>query len=153
MELLIALLSDNKLSCPLAGGLIGEWSGTYIDVEGINLSRHGSVSILQLLVHPRKQTFLLDVHTLGAKAFTKAGTNGQSMKDILESDSIPKAFFDVRNDSDALFHLFGINLAGVQDIQLMELATRTISKRCVNGLSKCMERDCDSSLDSSEAQE
>ena len=123
----------------------------YIDVEGINLSRYGSVSILQLLVHPRKQTFLLDVHTLGAKAFTTAGTNGQTMKDILESDSIPKAFFDVRNDSDALFHLFSIKLAGIQDIQLMELATRTFSKRCVNGLSKCIERDL--SLGSSEAQE
>jgi hypothetical protein len=33
MELLIALLSNNKLSCPLAGGLIGEWSGTHMSTN------------------------------------------------------------------------------------------------------------------------
>lgn len=113
----------------------------YIDLEGTNLSRNGSISILQLLVYPRNRTFLLDIHILGDKAFTTPGADGQSMKDILESDAIPKAFFDVRNDSDALFHHFGIRLAGIQDIQLMELATRTFSKRCVHGLSKCIEQD------------
>lgn len=45
------------------------------------------------------------------------------------------------NDSNALFYLFGISLAGIHDIQLMELVTRTFLKRCVNGLSKCIERD------------
>lgn len=131
MKSLVDLLEDLPTNPP----------SLYIDIEGINLSRHGSVSILQLLVHSRKQTFLLDIHTLGNKAFTTAGTSGQSLKDIMESDSIPKVFFDVRNDSNALFHLFGISLAGIHDIQLMELATRTFSKRCVNGLSKCIERD------------
>jgi hypothetical protein len=36
-------------------------------------------------------------------AFSTAGTNGQTLKTILESETIPKVFFDVRNDSDALY--------------------------------------------------
>lgn len=52
-------------------------------------------------------------------------------------------FFDVRNDSDALFSLYGISLAGVQDLQLMELATKRQgrSTKYVCGLAKCIERD------------
>ena len=37
--------------------------------------------------------------------------------------------------------MIGINLAGICDIQLMEFATRSFSKGCVNGLTKCIERD------------
>lgn len=73
--------------------------------------------------------------------FSTSATNGQTLKTVLESQTITKAFFDIRNDSDALYSLFGINVAGISDVQLMELATRSFSKRCVNGLAKCMERD------------
>lgn len=113
----------------------------YIDIEGVNLSRHGSVSILQLFVLPKGCIYLIDIHTLGAKAFSTPGTNGRTLRDFLESEATPKVFFDVRNDSDALYHHFQINLAGIQDLQLMELATRGFSKKHVNGLSKCIERD------------
>ncbi|TVY80733.1 hypothetical protein LSUE1_G005971 [Lachnellula suecica] len=113
----------------------------YVDLEGIYLSRLGSISILQLFVAPTNETYLLDVHILGDKVFSTPGTNGSTFKTILESASIPKVFFDVRNDSDALFSHFNIKLAGVVDLQLMELATRTSRKKFVNGLSKCIERD------------
>jgi hypothetical protein len=56
-----------------------------------------------------------------------AGTNGQTLKMIFESETIQKVFFDVRNDSDALYYHFGISLAGVHDIQVMEFAVRTPS--------------------------
>lgn len=113
----------------------------YVDLEGVYLSRHGSISILQVHVSPNNRTYLIDIHTLGDNAFSTAGSTGETLKGILESDSIPKVFFDVRNDSDALFSHFRISLAGVHDIQLMELATRTFSKRHLSGLSKCIERD------------
>lgn len=35
---------------------------TYIDLEGVNLSRHGTISILQLHVLPEDKTYLIDVH-------------------------------------------------------------------------------------------
>lgn len=102
---------------------------------------------MQWLVVPTNETYLLDVHTLGEKVFSTPGTNNQTFKHILESASIPKVFLDVRDDSDALFSHFDINLAGVVDLQLMELATRTFQKRHVNGLSKCIKRDLQLSFD------
>lgn len=114
----------------------------YIDLEGINLLRHGSISILQIFVLPHGNTYLIDVFTLKENAFLQpAAVGDQNLKQILESSTIPKVFFDVRNDSDALFSHFKIHLAGVQDIQLMELATRNYSKKYVKGLAKCIEKD------------
>ena len=51
-------------------------------------------------------------------------------------------FFDVRNDSDALFAHFGVALQGAEDVQLMESATRTTtgSKKYLNSLAKCIEQ-------------
>ncbi|KAG4427040.1 hypothetical protein IFR05_017477, partial [Cadophora sp. M221] len=113
----------------------------YIDLEGVNLSRQGSISILQIHVAPQKKTYLIDIHTLGSKAFDTTGELDHTLRSVLQSESIPKVFFDVRNDSDALFSHFKISLAGVIDLQVMEYGTRSFQKGFVNGLSKCIERD------------
>ncbi|KAK8900808.1 hypothetical protein QC760_010572 [Botrytis cinerea] len=78
---------------------------------------------------------------MGGKTFSMTGTSGVSLKDIFESLTIPKVFFDVRNDADALFSHFGICLMGVKDLQLMELATRSWGRTYVSGLAKCIEYD------------
>jgi exonuclease 3'-5' domain-containing protein 1 len=122
----------------------------YMDLEGINLSREGSVSIITLLVkspYLKEHTFLIDVHTLGAQAFNTPGSQGQTLKDILQDPNKTKVFFDVRNDSDALFAHFGVALQGVEDVQLMESATRktTRSRRFVSGLAKCIEQNMSTS--------
>ncbi|KAL6909140.1 ribonuclease H-like domain-containing protein [Trichoderma evansii] len=122
-------------------GLPVEPPSIYIDLEGVNLSRIGTISILQVYIHTTKQVYLIDVLTLRDKCFSTCGESGRTLKDIFESSTIPKVFFDVRNDSDALYHHFQINLAGVLDLQLMELATRNSNRRLVSGLSKCIERD------------
>ncbi|CAG7984198.1 unnamed protein product [Penicillium salamii] len=113
----------------------------YVDLEGINLSRYGTISILQIFVLPKQSTFLIDIHKLRHNAFSYSAPNGITLRHVLESPSIPKVFFDVRNDSDALFSHYQIKLSGVHDLQLMELATRSFSRRCVSGLSKCLEKD------------
>lgn len=113
----------------------------YVDVEGINLSRNGTISIVQIYSLPEKQTYLLDVYTLQKAAFTTSGKTGTTIQDILEAQSIPKVFYDVRNDSDALYANFSIHLRGIQDLQLMELATRSFARRYVTGLSKCIVKD------------
>lgn len=107
---------------------------TYVDLEGINLARHGSISIMQTFLLPRNEVYLIDVHTLGQDAFSHPSTSGTTLKGILEDENIQKAFFDVRNDSDALYAHFGVHLAGIQDIQLLELATRSGPRRFINGL-------------------
>lgn len=113
----------------------------YCDTEGQNLGRHGTMSILSLFLSPDNTSYLIDVHTLQHAAFTTANEDGTTLKAVLESSTIPKGFFDIRNDSDALFSLFGIKVACVHDIQLMELARRNGPKRRVSGLARCIEMD------------
>ncbi|KAH8129531.1 hypothetical protein FP744_10000547 [Trichoderma asperellum] len=130
-------------------GLPREPPSIYIDLEGVNLSRHGTISILQLYIHPTKTVYLIDVLVLKEKCFSTPGTTGRlTLRDILESKTNPKVFFDVRNDSDALYSHFQIKLAGVIDLQLWELAARPFAGKFVKGLAKCIE--CDSSLSDSE---
>jgi exonuclease 3'-5' domain-containing protein 1 len=79
----------------------------YVDLKGINLSRHGTISILQLYVLLKDYTYLVDVHQLRHAAFsTTRRHSGKCLKAILEAEDIPKVFFDVRNDLDALFYYF-----------------------------------------------
>ncbi|KAL8626057.1 hypothetical protein Q9189_008262 [Teloschistes chrysophthalmus] len=97
----------------------------YINLKGIDLSCHGTISIFLLFAVPNNCVYLLDVHNLGAQAFQTTGADGQTtLQSILESASIPKDFFDIRQQSDALYAHFGIRLAGIEDLQLMELRRR-----------------------------
>lgn len=66
--------------------------------------------------------YLVDVTTLGRSVFDTAGSDKRTLKHILESEDTIKVFFDIRNDSDALFSLCGVRIGGVEDTQLMELA-------------------------------
>ncbi|KAK3615898.1 hypothetical protein LTR56_026312 [Elasticomyces elasticus] len=123
------------------GDCKGQPPSLYVDLEGNNLSRHGTLSLITILVEPRQKVYFVDVTTLKEKAFDTMGSDKGTIRSILESKDIPKVFFDIRNDSDALFGLHGVRVVGIEDLQLMELASRNFSKRCVNGLAKCIERD------------
>jgi exonuclease 3'-5' domain-containing protein 1 len=132
----------------------------YIDLEGAKLSRNGTIALLTLYVPPKETVYLVDIHTMGARAFSTPATAATApvttlnaegltkdtedhvvtLKYILESPTIPKVFFDVRNDSDALFSHYGIKLFCIHDLQLMELATTTRgSREYLVGLSKTIE--------------
>lgn len=128
----VAMLTDSVLNLPVSPPSL------YIDLEGINLCRHGSISIVTLYVVPCAAVYIIDVHKLGAAAFFTEGDEKQSFKAILESKQIPKVFFDVRNDSDALYSQFQVKLSGVQDLQLMELATRSGSQEFLMSLADCI---------------
>lgn len=113
----------------------------HIDLEGIALSRRGTISLLTLLIHdpPSRDTvYLIDIHTLGARTFSitspqshlpsnaqiKAGLAFTTLREILQASIIRKVIFDCRNDQDALFAAFELRLRGVVDLQLMEVAAR-----------------------------
>ncbi len=119
----------------------GEPPSLYLDLEGNNLSRLGTLLLVTVLIKPRDKVYLIDVTTLGRDAFDVAGSDGRSLRSILESSKIIQVFFDIRNDSDALFSLYDVKVRGIWDLQLLQLASREFSKRCVNGLAKCIERD------------
>ena len=127
----------------------------YIDLEGSDLCRDGSISILTLLIDtgiPTRRVYLIDVYVLGAQAFNTLGVKRKTLKDILQDEKIPKVSFDVRNDSDALFAHSNVALQGVEDVQLMESATRrtTASRKFLSGLAKCVEENVFISLGGSD---
>ncbi|KAI1812342.1 ribonuclease H-like protein [Poronia punctata] len=134
----IALMVDEIYNLPCSPPSL------YIDLEGVNLSRHGTLSILQIHVRTTSQNYLVDIKTLGHEAFLTPGMHSATtvtLKSILESRTIPKVFFDVRCDSDALFSHYNIRLQGIQDLQLMEFATRQTRKSFISGLKKCIDMD------------
>jgi exonuclease 3'-5' domain-containing protein 1 len=98
----------------------------YLDLEGNDLGREGTLDIVQLYDLPSSQLYLIHVHKLGDAVFhTPSQTSNMSLREILESGKITKVMFDVRNDSDALFWHHGVRLNKVHDLQLMELGTRS----------------------------
>lgn len=114
----------------------------FVDLEGTRLSRHGSISIITLYVQPRDSVYLVDVYKLQNAAFTTPAADGTTLKSIFESPTIVKVFFDLRNDSDALYHHFEVRLDGIEDVQLMENAARpAFQRRYVNGLDRCITKD------------
>lgn len=55
---------------------------------------------------------------------------------------IIQLFFDVRNDADALFNIYEIELANTYDLQLVDVAnrrSRNIPTKFVSGLTRCIE--------------
>ena len=123
----------------------------FVDLEGTNLGRKGTIALVTILVANRSRVYLVDVTTLGSAAFTTEGSDGSTLKSILESREFIKVFFDVRNDSDALFGLFGVNVARVHDLQLMELPLHEPGYRgFLNGLAKCIGGHADLSWDESQ---
>lgn len=113
----------------------------FVDLEGIWLGRHGSISIMSLYLFPKKRVYLIDIHRLGTEAFNIVNGKGKSLKYILESSVILKVLFDVRHDSDALFSHYNISLDGIRDVQLMEYGTRKGPKDFLAGLGRCVEKD------------
>lgn len=99
-------------------------STLYVDLEGDNVCRHGTVSLITILIHQLQEIHIIDVLTLGYAAFTTVSDSGETLKAILEDPSITKCFWDVRNDADALWALYEVDLVGVMDIQLLENASR-----------------------------
>lgn len=113
----------------------------FLDLEGVSLGRHGTISILQVLVPPSPTVYLLDVHVLGKLVFSTSSSTGTNFKTILQSSKYPKVFFDLRNDSDALYAHYGVKLRCVVDVQLLEFGTRPRPGRYLKGLAKSITED------------
>lgn len=110
----------------------------FIDLEGVKLGREGQICLLAIHYTTSRNTFVVDIHHLGASAFTTPALDGTTtLKSLLESPTILKGIFDVRNDSAGLYHGFGIQLKGIEDLQLLEIVSRPRSRwRLRNGLDK-----------------
>jgi exonuclease 3'-5' domain-containing protein 1 len=98
------------------------------DCEGVRLSRTGKITLLQIALP--KKIFLIDVMTAGGKeVFIDGG-----LKDVIQSEEILKLAYDVRMDSDALFHQHDVLIKNVLDLQLLDIAIRRASGNMVEHL-------------------
>ena len=128
----------------------------FLDADGRRLCRTGPLAILELHINTNDQmhTYLIHVHCLEDRTFSINSTDGRyTLRAILEDPAIPKVFFDVRMDADAPYAQYQITLAGIIDVQLMELSARAKTDGGSDGrlhsLATCVEHD--SGLDSAEA--
>ncbi|KAF9479763.1 hypothetical protein BDN70DRAFT_913050 [Pholiota conissans] len=113
-----------------------------IDLEGVELCRIGRISTLQIIADGSQTIWIIDITVLGKLAFDHVDSEGRSLRQILESTETQKLLYDVRNDADALIHLYGIELANTYDLQLLEVAVRrscNLRVRLVSGLGKAIE--------------
>jgi len=78
------------------------------DCEGVDLSRLGSVELISICFSSM-EVFLVDFGKNLDRDILKA------VKDLLEDANIIKIIHDCRMDSDALFHLHGIDIQNVHD--------------------------------------
>lgn len=124
------------------GSAGGQKVALAVDFEGVKLCRDGALCLMQLTSSDDPTlVYVLDVHTLGHRAFTLQTPRGTSMKGLLEDQEIRKVWFDPRNDIDALYHQFGIMPRGIFDLQLAEVADRRmrgLNVHFVQGLYKCL---------------
>ncbi|KAJ2914135.1 hypothetical protein MD484_g6290, partial [Candolleomyces efflorescens] len=114
-----------------------------VDLEGVQLSRQGRVCLVQMKANHSRIIWLLDITVLGQMAFDHPSSDGTTVRDILQSTSIKKIFFDVRRDAEALYHIYDIDMNNVCDIQIVELAVRKSNNRAqaqpyLNGLARCV---------------
>lgn len=121
----MAAAADTRLAIARILDSIPKDGILFMALEGNKLSRHGSISLMTLLVHStgKPEIDIIDVQSLPTpetSAFTMLGADGKTLKSILEDASIPKAIWDVRPAADALWAHHKIRLAGVIDLQLLE---------------------------------
>lgn len=71
------------------GECTGQPPSLYVDLEGNNLSRSGTLSLITILVEPQQKVYFVDVTTLNKEAFDTTGSKKRSIRSILgvEGDS------------------------------------------------------------------
>ena len=100
-----------------------EW---FIDLEGYPHGWHGNLGLVQTTFASLPGvSYLLDPIALSDELFTTTGRDDFfTLKDYLEDPEIPKGLWDCREDNRAFVGQRKIQMKGVVDMQLMELATR-----------------------------
>jgi exonuclease 3'-5' domain-containing protein 1 len=89
------------------------------DLEGINLSRVGTVELVTLAFGEcsdgEDSVFLVDVSTKNPQGRSERIA---ALKKLLESNKVKKIIHDCRMDCDALVHLHGIRVQNIHDTSI-----------------------------------
>lgn len=105
------------------------------DIEGKKLGRYGEVSIIQIAT-PQRKVYLFDVLALGQSLF-----DAKLLLPILSDPNILKLCYDCRCDSEALYHLYRIQMFGLYDLQIVyTLLFQSKKDPFLKGLHKAMKK-------------
>lgn len=85
------------------------------DAEGVHMSKTGPLTLLQI-GSVNGQVYLFDVKQESRRMFNEGG-----LKRLLESESVVKVMHSGRNDGQALFWQYKVDLKGVFDTQVAQL--------------------------------
>lgn len=117
---LMKLFIDRAYSLPAAGNTL------YMDLEGVNLGRTGTITIIQVYIDSIKEMYFIDNSFMGDKVFRVFGAkSGKTFKDILEDQDIKKVIFACGNDISNMYHKHGIMCKGVFDVQIAKGGQRS----------------------------
>ncbi|CAN8062826.1 unnamed protein product [Agarophyton chilense] len=109
--------------CADAMQVLSAFKRVAVDCEGVALSRTGRLCLLQ--VASPHHVFVFDlVSSQPAHAENMFQQGG--LKQLLENRDVYKVMHDCRNDSDALYHQFGVKLGPVIDTQVVFAVLRTV---------------------------
>src|SRR5579871_5241278 len=89
----------------------------YVDLEGINLGKNGSITLLQIYIPEIDLILIYDFLEI-KDLFTRC----PELKEIFESPRIQKKFFDFRSDINALYFIYNIDVQCVDCIQVRYMA-------------------------------
>ncbi|GAB7361145.1 hypothetical protein MBLNU230_g1179t1 [Neophaeotheca triangularis] len=101
-----------------------------VDIEGFD-HVNKTISIVEMSVPLLDNVYIIDTLALGILAFSHpaVGLPDLTLRALFESHQIRKIFFDCRSDSEALSKICNVDLQGVEDCQIMDLATRQKGQR------------------------
>lgn len=97
-----------------------------LDLEGVRLSRHGRVCLVQMA--SLDAVYLFDIVARGKNdwALARQMFYYGGLKELMENDQITKVMHDCRHDSDALYNQFGVKLENVLDTQVLFSVLRKV---------------------------
>jgi len=130
-RMILHAVTDQAAACR-AVQFLSHHSILGVDCEGVSLSRSGELCLIQLSTPMDPLThvfhvFLFDVVALGSASGRRFEALDEcGLAKLLSDAKVKKLFFDVRRDSESLFHQHGVRLAGVLDIQLLEISHRRL---------------------------
>ena len=117
------MLVENVYACAdIVDQLLTENNPIAVDFEGVDLCRKGELCFVQIATSD-KTVYLIDICAIGRNAFHQG-----RLKELFESNVL-KLWWDVRTDTDLLYHVFKVCPRNVYDVQVAYCKTEDVDNR------------------------
>ncbi|XP_069105210.1 uncharacterized protein [Argopecten irradians] len=109
---------NNTTKCERALSKLRRHKLLAVDCKGFKLWHGRSGDLTIITIATPKKVYIFDVQQLGQRVFDSG------LRDILEDKTKEKLMFDCRRDADNLLHQQKVQLAGILDLQLLDVMNR-----------------------------